>query len=33
MDAIWNHMELERPPSATCQIDNKIFGKFNFIFI
>lgn len=33
MDAIWNHMELERPPNATCQIDNKIFDATKFLLV
>ncbi|XP_043801918.1 uncharacterized protein LOC122719814 [Apis laboriosa] len=33
MDAIWNHIELERPPNATCQIDNKIFDAKKFLLV
>lgn len=33
MDAIWNQMELERPPNATCQIDNKIFDATKFLLM
>lgn len=29
MEAIWNRMQLERPPNATCRIERHKFGKFN----
>ncbi|CAK9821047.1 Nucleolus and neural progenitor protein [Anthophora plagiata] len=30
MEAMWNHMHLERPPNATCQIPCRKFGAAEF---
>ncbi|XP_017755890.1 PREDICTED: uncharacterized protein LOC108547746 [Eufriesea mexicana] len=33
MEAIWNHMQLERPPNATCHVENQKFDATKFLLM